>query len=310
MAIEVTATGSGRQCLVQDLVQRHAWSIAEGFNERGSPARIVTFYRATHVDLDLQGHLVSSEPFENATGVALDQATSEASLSHLDDFPQHMSVRNGVIKTPGSRGVGIYLGFHKNFDLSTRAYASAYEVMPEDQQPLGDQRPYEPGKKIGFIHPWNYQPETYYSVDNMKVVSGGRGVIMVGANSVLRNSTIEVDGDTAVYLYGPNTLVEGNTFIVHLNPGNASELPAALKLRDADGAIIRNNRFMVKNSSGQEATAAINLLQSKDVLIENNVMENTHQLVRKDAESTAIERSHEPGAGAGNLSRPAGMPPP
>jgi hypothetical protein len=224
-------------------------------------------------------------------------------LNHLDDFPQHMSVRNGVIKTPGPSGVGVYLGFHKSFDLSTRAYASAYEVMPEDQRPMGDQRPYETGKKISFIHPWNYQPETYYSLDNLQVVSGGRGVIMVGANNVLRNSTIEVDSDTAVYLYGPNTLVEGNTFIVHLNPANASELPAALKLRDADGAIIRNNRFIVKSSNGRQAASAINLLASKGVLIENNVMENTHQLVRKDAESTTVERSNEPRASAGNLSK-------
>ena len=122
---------------------------------------------------------------------------------------------------------------------------------------------------------------------------------MVGAGNVLRNSTIEVDSDTAVYLYGPGSVVEGNTFIIHSSKQYPypAKLPAALKLRDADGAVIRNNRFVVKGGlfgifSGK-ADVAINLIESRDVLIENNVIEGANGLVRTDAASTATERGNE-----------------
>lgn len=291
MALQVMAQGSGRQCLVQDLVQRHAWSIPEGFRERGRPDRVVTFFEADHLDLDLQGHLISGGPFDNVTGIALNQSTSEASSSRRKVFPQYLSVRNGIVKTPGPLGVGVYLGFRKSFALSTRLYESAYEPVLEDQPPMTEMRPYEKGKKIAYTQPWDYQPETYFLLDSLKISSGGRGVIMVGANNTLRNSTIEVDGDTAVYLYGPNALVEGNTFIIHMKPDSISKMPSVLKLRDADGAIIRNNKFIVKSGAGRQEVAAINLLASKNVLIENNVTTNTRQLIRKDDESTIVERS-------------------
>jgi hypothetical protein len=149
-----------------------------------------------------------------------------------------------------------------------------------------------------LIDPWNYQPETRFTLDSLNIKSGGRGVIMTGANNILRNSTIEVDSDTAVYLYGPGSIVEGNTFIIHQDPKYPypAERPAALKLRDADGAVIRNNHFIVKGGpmglfKGQ-AEVAINLLESRDVTIENNVIEGAKSLVRKDEATTVIEQGN------------------
>ena len=117
---------------------------------------------------------------------------------------------------------------------------------------------------------------------------------MAGSDNVVRNNTIVVDGRTAVYLYGPRSLVEGNTFIVHMDPRDKAPLPAILKLRDADGSIIRNNRFIVKRSGlfrkkEEEPQAGINLLESKGVVIEGNVFEQVALPVRKDAASTTAE---------------------
>jgi hypothetical protein len=285
--VEVDVMDEGSQCLVEDLVQRSAIDVAEGFRQRGQPSTVMTFFHAKNVDLDLQGHLVSVHPFKNATGIAVHE--SESSLSRLKELPRNLRVRNGVVRSPGPYGVGVYLGFHKKFALAMNLYAPAYEPLPEDQHPMSDQRSWESGKKIGFINPWNYQPPTHFVVEGMRIEAGGRGVIMVGANNVLRNSIIDVDSDTAVYLYGPGAVVEDNTFIVHLDPAHPSTLPAALKLRDADGAVIRNNRFIVKSAAGKQADVAINLLSSKHVVIEQNTYENTLTLVRKDSESTTVE---------------------
>ena len=59
-------------------------------------------------------------------------------------------------------------------------------------------------------------------------------------------------------------------------------------------AIIRNNRFLVGGGAFKgKAEAAINLLESKNVLIENNTIEDTSLLVRKDEASTTVERGNQ-----------------
>lgn len=209
--------------------------------------------------------------------------------------PVNINVHNGMIRTPGSRGVGVYLGFYKKYGLSVNFYAPAYAPLPEDDRPMSRQARSHP---ITFVDPWDYKPETRFTVDSLNIKAGGRGVIMTGAKNILRNSTIEVDSDTAVYLYGPGTVVEGNTFIIHQNPKYPypAKLPAALKLRDADGAIIRNNRFIIKGGlfgmfKGR-AEVAINLLESREVTIEGNTIEGAKGLVRKDEASTFAERGN------------------
>ena len=145
--------------------------------------------------------------------------------------------------------------------------------------------------------PHTYTPSTHFKAENLHIKSGGRGIIMVGADNVVRNNVIEVDSKVAVYLYGPRPIIEGNTFIVRLSEKDTTTLPAILKLRDADGAIIRNNKFIVKPDvlpwkTPGKAEAAINLLTSKNVLIENNTVMDTRQLLRKDEASTAEERGN------------------
>ena len=118
---------------------------------------------------------------------------------------------------------------------------------------------------------------------------------MSGAHNTLKNSTIEVDSATAVYLYGPDVVVEGNTFIVRQPVGEPIATSAILKLRDADNAVIRNNRFIFKAGlfGKAQAEAAINLLASKNVTIENNTIEGVKTLVRKDDETTLVERGNQ-----------------
>lgn len=145
--------------------------------------------------------------------------------------------------------------------------------------------------------PWDYSPPTFYTAENLQINSGGRAIIMAGSDNVVRNNSIEVDGRTAVYLYGPRSLVEGNTFIVHMDPRDKAPLPAILKLRDADGSIIRNNRFIVKRrglfgKQEEVPQAGINLLESRDVVIEGNVFEQVALPIRKDAASTTLERGN------------------
>jgi Right handed beta helix region len=191
-----------------------------------------------------------------------------------------------VVKTPGAEGVGIA--------MAPYSYLQQLKFSLEDQRPT---------KRINFdansrtFHYddsdlWNYQPPTHYVIDGVKIEAGGRGVILGGSDNVLRNSVIEVDSATAVYVYGPNAVVEGNTFIVHRKVGGDENTSAPLKMRDADGAVIRNNRFIVTGLLTGTADVAINLLESRGVVIENNHAEGVKEWLRKDDASSATSRGN------------------
>ncbi|WP_244388030.1 right-handed parallel beta-helix repeat-containing protein [Delftia lacustris] len=274
--------GRGNHCVVHDFVQRKLRDFING-RVRGSPTdeagqgSVISFSEDSHSNIDLRKHLISGKPFENTRGIGM----NSKSLTHL-------AVHNGKIETPGPLGIGIDM--------------APYIEGRQRLQELTEDRPAikEVGYSRTFAGIWDYTPPTFYTAENLQIKSGGRAIIMAGSDNVVRNNTIEVDGRTAVYLYGPRSLVEGNTFIVHMDLRDKAPLPAILKLRDADGSIIRNNRFIVKRSGlfrkkEEEPQAGINLLESKDVVIEGNVFEEITLPVRKDAASTTTE--------SGNISK-------
>jgi len=297
-------TGSGKQCLVQDLVQRNVTALDNGENV-GSPSHngvtgIVSFFRANNLDMDLQGHLVTGKPFKNTVGV---QADTPSQRGGEEKSGPNLRVHNGTIQTPGPFSTGVFMGDLKIGELingrtvEDRVAQDGSGQYDGDLEPLSDNRVWNPATKATYYTRGTYTIPTHFTAEDLHIESGGRGIVMVGTDNVIRNNVIEVDGKVAVYSYGPRPIIEGNTFIVYLDPRDTATLPAMLKLRDADGAIIRNNRFIVKRGrftglSPDKAEAAINLLTSKDVLIENNTVEDTRQLVRKDDASSLVERGN------------------
>ena len=139
-------------------------------------------------------------------------------------------------------------------------------------------------------------------VEKLNIQAGYRGIVLGGGNNIIRNSTIEVDAHTAIYMYGPNPIIENNTIIIHgkgkTNPNFKEDgikiLDGAIKLRDAKGGIIRNNRIIYKGGflGFGKAPVAINLLDSKDVLIENNTIEGFKALVRQNGDTTFIDKKN------------------
>ena len=70
---------------------------------------------------------------------------------------------------------------------------------------------------------------------------------------------IETDSGTALWLYGPNAVVENNTIIVHClskpmglqGVARCNEMDAPIRLMHGDGAVIRNNRFVLRGKAHQ-----------------------------------------------------------
>jgi hypothetical protein len=276
MAVKVSLSGSGRFCLMEDLLQRNVRDLIDGRN-RGSPGKegVVGLLEARDLDFDFQGHLASGLPFENITGI------------NIRPTATYITIRNGIVKTPGPFGIGVWAINYKHAVFDSFA--------EEDIPPLRSTYNKPGGVPHVLNYPWDYQPATNYLLDALKIQSGGRGVILAGDGNTLRNSTVDVDGAVAAYFYGPNAVIEGNTFIVHRTADEYIPATSAiLKLRDADNAIIRNNRFIFKGGSfsRDQAEAAINLLTSKNVRIENNSIEGVKAFVRKDDATTTLERGN------------------
>jgi hypothetical protein len=120
-----------------------------------------------------------------------------------------------------------------------------------------------------------------------------KAIGMDGAANIIRNSTIEItDGHAAIYLFGPNQLIENN--IIIFKGKAAVESAAAIKLHQADGTIIRNNDIIIESMGDEAPKAAISLIDSKDVVIENNRIYGINTLVKDwDEKSSSIEKNNE-----------------
>lgn len=288
--------GTGYQCVMHHFIQRNAYDFITREN-RGNPGRsgILTFFESSkkektgNISLDLRDHIISGRPFKNMIGIR----NSYSNISHIKIF-------NGQIETPGELSVSILMAPHKGSDYFNRATISEdKQIMlrgrllytpsrEEKQEDIQAKRPVR--DTIYEETAWDYRPVTHYTVDNLQITSGGRGVVFSGAENALRNSTVEVESQVAMVSYGPKVLIENNTFIVHMGKDyyTAPATSAIVKLRDADEAVIRNNRFIVKGWNGK-SPAAINLINSKNVTIEGNTVEGAEILVRTDADSSVRE---------------------
>ncbi len=273
----------GYYCLQKDVVQSPIFDIhAFSFKKPSSPLLGISYNTKTAYwnyslqqwvrnppltendvfDVDLKGHTLKGKA-DNLFGVRI--ATKNSRIHHgIIDVPGNLRGNTGVksyidvgkIHIPGKK-LAIQIGMREFDDTS------AAETV-DGKPPI-----YVPSNSV---------------IEKITIKAGWRGVEMGGANNILRHNTIEVDGHTAVFMAGPGSIIEDNTIIIH-GKGDAGPFDAPIKLRDAHGAIVRNNRIVYRGWFFK-APAAINLLDSTDVVIENNTVEGFKALTRCKGECT------------------------
>jgi Right handed beta helix region len=280
----------GKYCLTYDIAQPRLFDIHAGSYKSFSGASLISIAcgheqkcsllsEKDNYQIDLQGHVIKAD-VENMIGI---QNWSGG---------LRVSIKNGYIDVPGSRS--------PNYGISLRGErVSMQPLKPESGSTKNVEKRCWPSapfcEDISFSEYLDKKEPIYnasdYSVEHMTIKAGWRGVVMGGANNILRDSTIEVDGQTAIFMYGPGSIIENNTIIIH-GQGDAKSFDAAIKLRDAHGAIVRNNRIIYKGGWFGKAPAAVNLLDSTDVKIEGNTIEKFEKLVRLNGESTFSEAAN------------------
>jgi hypothetical protein len=256
----------GKYCLVGDIESPRLYTI-EG--ERYGYGQPVLKVMSSDVVADLQGHAIVANTGE-MTGIL---------LSRLDAHGRptaHVSITNGTVATRTGNGIlfeffqGSLLSdfltmYQGNTELASGAFTKLQSVSL-DKYPLSE-----------------------HVINSMKVQvnSGGGfrdaglvGIGMKGSHNIIRNSTIEItDGHAAIYLFGPGNVIENNTII--FRGQSAFESAAAIKLHQADGTIIRNNDIVIDAPMfGKTPAAAIALVNSKGVVIENNRLRGIKTLVK------------------------------
>jgi hypothetical protein len=207
------------------------------------------------------------------------------------------TIRNGTLRVIGKQGVGV---------IHNASGVPHIKILDEKKEVMSCRLSYPDCEEVSYLNsidklPPKYQ-DAHITIDNMHIFVTYRGVQLADNHNTIRNSTIEVDDNTAIHLMGQYPIIENNTIIIHSNKNGDTETQkkyniqikdGAIKLRDAQGGIIRNNRIIYKGGlfSGK-APVAINLLDSKDVLIEGNTIEGFDKLVRENGDTSFTENDN------------------
>ncbi|MFZ6688630.1 right-handed parallel beta-helix repeat-containing protein [Undibacterium sp. SXout11W] len=271
----------GQYCLTQDIhmPRRHAEVFAIG--ERSSPYNGILEIQASHVDIDLRGFTMDADAW-GLSGIA---------PSYSENTQKNITIHNGRIRSRTRSG--ILLDKPKGSLLS--------DFKPKYKTPGYAEDEFEKMLKSLPASASAYE-NTGHRIENLKIEAVLRGyegcniceaIGMKGASNIIRNSTIEItDGHAAIYLFGPNQLIENN--IIIFKGKAAVESAAAIKLHQADGTIIRNNDIIIESMGDEAPKAAISLIDSKDVVIENNRIYGINTLVKDwDEKSSSIEKNNE-----------------
>lgn len=185
----ITVDEPGNYCLMMDLKTKprfdlHAWS-----DQEDTP---ILNIRAANVEVNFKNYILRS---------SAKYAVKVARLSVLKDG----IIKNGIV---GVRGDG-YASIKK-------------QVYIAKDFPMGTvcRITYPECEDASYLESIDKQPPTYkaknVTIDNVKVEAKFRGIVLGGGNNIIRNSTIEVDGHTAIFNFGPNPIIENNTIIIHV----------------------------------------------------------------------------------------------
>jgi adenylate cyclase class IV len=281
---------TGSYCITDDVSVKEQYEWNHGWSRiYRRPAALGI--DASNVKIDLQQHHMTSKAANAINPLAIQVVSNQ----------NNILIKNGFLRVIGKQAMGVIRkpsGSSYITIPSDKKYLD-YETTREVDHPEGEDRTYLFGsQKL----PPQYQ-DARITIDNMNIFATYRGVQLADNHNTIRNSTIEVDDNTAIYLMGQYPIIENNTIIIHSNKNNDTFTQkqyniqikdGAIKLRDAKGGIIRNNRIIYKGGflGFGKAPVAINLLDSKDVLIEGNTIEGFDKLVRENGDTSYTESNN------------------
>jgi Right handed beta helix region len=278
LEIRVTKTNSsiveapGYYCLKRDLHVDGRLNPFKHGHQLTSDDDVLMTIAHNDVILDMKAFKLTSDAALDAGGIQSPTETfSRVTTGLLRQYPNARFVRNVQIKDGTidleRGGIAIrFMGYTGNFASTDSDRSSSHPPrIPTEASSLSPPKTMPPSKgELDFYQqlvkdlpktPLEY-PNRAIHIENMTIRTQSIGIVVQGGGTIIRNSVIETFGSAAIWIYGPNALIENNTIIVH------SEQPylsgdAAIRLYHGDGAIIRNNKIIVKGSVHKRAVSTI-----------------------------------------------------
>jgi len=266
---------SGEYCLTHSITTPRRSSFAEG--ERSYDGSGALTISASNIVIDFHEFTLNADT----------KGMGGVSSGYWKDTiaNQNITIRNGTLKSRTRQGIDFS---RPNGSIFTDFY---YSVGGVTKEKLLESQKNNLRETLGILpKSADAYQKTEHLVERMKIESKLVSIGMKGASNIIRNSTIEItNGHAAIYLFGPNQLIENN--IIIFKGKTAVESAAAIKLHQADGTIIRNNDIIIESKWDDAPKAAISLIDSKDVVIENNRIYGIDNVVKNwDDKSNSIEK--------------------
>lgn len=266
---------SGRFCLETDLNIRDRPSLFPD-GRSGLPSRAVSIM-ADDVTFDLGGH--SIRVGDVTLGLQIRRHGSSPSEPRQ---PQQISIRNGTIRVMSSNAIDA--GFSSQSipsDLgdpleTISKEGKSQELLDDTRDTLArlQSTSFQAALARRPARPADYQ-ERNILIENLhidardgNISSRARaGAINIqGAGTVIRHCVIETSAGTALWIFGPGAIIEDNTIIVH-GAVPLREADAPIRLHQADGAVIRNNKIVIKGSANRRG---ISVFDTGAITVDNN----------------------------------------
>ena len=272
-----TIETAGQYCVDFDVYQPRIWS-GHTLTQITKRDRPYVFIASSNVHLDLRDHTLVSDS-------VMRSGIKSSPLSWDDEHrTSGISIANGVLRFPGEFRVVSMPSYVPPVSIESDLLDRRYPKRTwTGASSLADTTKHarQANLRMGFNSADN-------SLINLEIMGGSIGVLMRGAGNRIRDSKIIVnDSYSGAYLMGPNLLIENNIFI--FSGIGRSESAAPVKLDFADGAIIRNNIFIIEDND-LAPKQAISLIESPSVSITGNRVYGDAVLVRKyDELTTTVE---------------------
>ncbi len=275
---EIRLNRPGSYCLDGDVLRVPLWNPLRR-SEQVAHGVTVALVESDRVALDLAGHTIANQRLFGVTliGHFRYRTPGTPPLTHAEATIRSTTIRNGRLISPYRDGIGIRLGRLPGDGLLIRTRPVA---IPQGQSVT------------------TFFPETRHLIEDLTIEAGNSAILIDGRDNVIRNNRIIVDSAAAIIAMGPGLVLENNLIEVRDTVEPPGDPPAPrealerfpIRLIQADGAVVRNNRIRFVNADrGRTLPAAIGLVASRAVRIVGNQVLGTTALVAADPESTYLE---------------------
>jgi|GEM_PF-2854863 len=246
---------SGQYCLQNDIsIDNAGILVAHGRDRPYFAAEIVQ----DNIQLDLKDHVIQSG--DSTNGVIIQNQTA----SNL--APQQVTLRNGRIHSltwgisSGFSNIVVLSDLGDPLDRIASAEGKSEKELAELREHIRERDLPTLARATAArpLKPSEYQ-RRHIRLENLHILvrgipsgqgAGGGGINIQGDGTIIRDCLIETDDGNAIWIYGPNAVIENNIIIVH-GRNRLREADAAIRLIQGDGATIRGNKFIIKDKANR-----------------------------------------------------------